>query len=288
MRRVVLLLQRLVARVLLLVKRRLLVRDGPVRREAQARDAAEELAVLQPVRFEKSRRLRVVAQVRGKRTVRAILHQRAGATALLRQLQRLRVAEVGELRAAQHRDGRRNGLLRRGRSGRGALQRQRDAIDSVGLAGFLGPARHVVLRHERRPGAVQQEVALGERGLERLRPLHQPQPREAREEHFLDAVVNLARPQPHLDAGQVLLDERQHTRRVRDVADVHRLPRRAQQQARGPLVRGAHGGGESGSERSGKKVTAIHQGSPTSAEGRLAGWSPSCCGDRPGSPPGPR
>ena len=239
----VVLLQGFITRVLHRVHRALLV-NGPVRREAQARDAAEELAVLQTVRFEKGRRPRVIAQVRGERAVRPELHQRAGATTLLRQLQRLRVAEVGELCAAEDGHGRVDGRVRRGRSGGGALQRQRDAVDAVGLAGLSRPARHVVLRYQRRPGAVQQEVALGESCLERLRPLDDAHLRKAREQHLLDAVVHLARPQPHLHAGQMLLDERQHPRRVRDVTDVHRLPRRTEQQARRALLSGAHGGGE--------------------------------------------
>ena len=47
----------------------------------------------------------------------------------------------------------------------------------------------------------------------------------------LDAVVQFARPKPHFDIRQMLFENRQHPRRVRDVPDVDRLPRRPQQQS---------------------------------------------------------
>jgi hypothetical protein len=74
---------------------------------------------------------------------------------------------------------------------------------------------------------VQQEVALLE-GLLHLLAANDLHLGKACVQHLLDAVVHLARPQPHLDLWQMLFQQRQHTRRVRDVADVHCLPRRAQ------------------------------------------------------------
>ena len=83
---------------------------------------------------------------------------------------------------------------------------------------------------------MQQAVALGERGLDRLRSFDDPQVRESRDEHFLDAVVHFARPESHFDARQMLFQNGEHTGRVRDVADIHGLPRRSQQQSRQPLL----------------------------------------------------
>ncbi|MFM9148644.1 MAG: polysaccharide pyruvyl transferase family protein, partial [Verrucomicrobiota bacterium] len=58
-------------------------------------------------------------------------------------------------------------------------------------------------------------------------------------EHLLDAVVDVGRPEGDLRLGEVPLQQRQHSRRVRDVADVHGLPGGTQHDARRPPLRRA-------------------------------------------------
>jgi hypothetical protein len=75
---------------------------GHYERKPQMRETAEELSHFQSVGFEEFRRLRIVTQVRGTRAVRATLHDKSGAAALLRQFDRDRTAKAGKLRTAQH------------------------------------------------------------------------------------------------------------------------------------------------------------------------------------------
>ncbi|MFN9955359.1 MAG: hypothetical protein ACK55I_19860, partial [bacterium] len=83
-RREVMLLHGFIAGVLRLVQRCLPRGNGPVRRVAQAWDAAEEAPFLKLVRLKKSDGASVIAQGGGKGTIRAEAHDRAGATTLLR------------------------------------------------------------------------------------------------------------------------------------------------------------------------------------------------------------
>ncbi len=79
-------------------------------------------------------------------------------------------------------------------------------------------------------------VELGDIGL----GTDELQLRETGGEHLLHAVLDVGRPEGDLGFREILLEQSQHARRVRDVADVHRLPGGTQHDARGaPAFRGA-------------------------------------------------
>ena len=70
-----------------------------------------------------------------------------------------------------------------------------------------------------------------QRRLQGIRFLGDHQFRKPPAEHLVHAVVDAARPEPHLGFRDVLREKPQNTRRVGDVADVLTLPRIAQQDA---------------------------------------------------------
>jgi hypothetical protein len=78
-------------------------------------------------------------------------------------------------------------------------------------------------------------------------------------QHLVHAVVHPARPQADLGFGQVFLQEREHAGRVRDVADIDRLPRRAQDDAGPALVAGAGCGRQRGRERGLDEGASFHR-----------------------------
>ena len=87
-------------------------------------------------------------------------------------------------------------------------------------------------------GGHGEEVALGEGFLSLAFGLENPHCGKPRAEQFFDPVLDIARPEPDFRLGHVHLQQPQHARRVGDVADVHGLPRRAQQDARAALLPG--------------------------------------------------
>ena len=87
-------------------------------------------------------------------------------------------------------------------------------------------------RAEARARAVQEEVALLERRRDGLLALEDDDFGKALREQLVRAVVEVARPEPHLGVDAVLLQQLEQAGVVGDVADVLTLPRIAQQDAR--------------------------------------------------------
>jgi hypothetical protein len=104
---------------------------------------------------------------------------------------------------------------------------------------------------------VEQKIAFLECRLQRIATSHDRHLRKPPPQHLIHAIAQAARPQPHLGPGQMPLEPREHPRRVRDIADVHRLPGRAQENARPPLFRRTDPGRrKAGGERGGEEVAA--------------------------------
>ena len=104
---------------------------------------------------------------------------------------------------------------------------------------------------------MQEEITVLESGFQGLRTFDDGHFGKSFLEQFLHAVVHLAGPEPNLGLRQVLFQQRQHAGGVGDVANVHRLPGRTQDDARRPAALGkdrAQGGTEGG----GEEVTAVH------------------------------
>ena len=234
-RRVVVLPQRFVSGVLDRIERPLLVGDRPVGRVPQPGNAAEK-----PLRFETVGREEgvgpgVVAKIGAEGTVGAEVHHRAPAAECAGQRERGSVAEINEFSLAEQVDRAGQCLIGRGRRGGRGGPRQRDAVDTERLAGRVTPAGQVLLGDERGPGAVEQEVAVGEGRVDRGRIGRDPEPGKPATKHRLDSTRDTARPERDLDLGQFPLQRCEQTRRVGDVADVDRLPARPQQDPFRPL-----------------------------------------------------
>ena len=210
---------------------------------------------------QKRRRRRVVAQVAGERAVRAELHHRAPHPVGLRLGQRNRVAEEHEPRLAEQ------VLVVAGEE-----RAVRDAVHAERLARVLHEGGHVL----RPPPATARSRAAGSRTT----PAHPPAPGWTpcrRRRCCLSRCAGwgsagapsrpprrTGRPRPTActsASGQVLLQQRQHARGVGDVADVHHLPRRAQQDPGPPAgLPGAERRGERGDERGVEEAAAVHGG----------------------------
>ena len=234
-----------IARVLLGIER--LAFDLPVGCVAEAGDAAHELAVFEIVRLEEVAGL-IVGEVHRKSTIGAEFHDRALATVVFGELEGMGIAEIHELGGAEELDGI--------RSGRG----EGDAVHAKGFAGFLVPFGDVLLGHKAGSRAVKKEVALGQGSFDMGWAFDDFHLGEAFLQHFFHAVSDVTGPEADLDAGEVLLKKVEHARGVSDIADVNRLPRRAQENPARALFLGWQGG-ECACEGGGEKVTAVHAGS---------------------------
>ena len=164
---------------------------------------------------------------------------------ILRELQGYAVAEEHETRSAEK--------LRRFL----ARVRECDARDAKRFARLLVPLGDILLRDEAGPGAVQHEVALLQSGKNILAALDDLELGETLHQHLSHAIVHAAGPEPDFRIRHVLFQQMQHPRRVRDVADVHRLPRGTQDDARRSFFL-CSDAAKRGDKGRGEKVAAVH------------------------------
>jgi len=105
---------------------------------------------------------------------------------------------------------------------------ERDTAETVRLAHFLRQ-RSLLNTGESGAGAVQKEIASGKCGFTLVLCLGDAKFRKTNLQYFLHATIYTRRPKCDLGIGPVLLQQREHPRCMRDVANIDRLPRGAEQ-----------------------------------------------------------
>ena len=236
------------------------VANQPVGRAAELRDAAEKLAGLEAVGGEKGIGGGVVAEIAGEGAVGGEVEEGALELLAAGEGERAFVAEEDETRAVK------NGPF----LGGGRIGAVRDAVDAVGFADVFCEGGDVFRGDERRAGAVEEEISpregVGERGVGggavgpngALDDFQVGETAVLHRDHFRGEIAG--GPEAHLGGRQLFFDEGEDARRVGDVADVHDLPRGAEQNARGTPGRrgGAEGGDEGGGGGRCEKGAAVH------------------------------
>ena len=145
--------------------------------------------------------------------------------------------------------------------------------EAVRLARLTG-ARGLGGADQPRAGAVEEEVAGGQRRRLLRRRTGDRQGREPRREQPLDLGAQPLRPERDPVLGPVPLEQGEHARGVRDVTDVHRLPGGAEQDAPG-RGRGPHRGARQGAGHGRREEPAtIHHHTSRSACGRGVSMQP--------------
>ena len=80
---------------------------------------------------------------------------------------------------------------------------------------------------------MEQKVAFGKSRTNLLRAFDKPEGGEPSLKHFSDAVFDVPRPEVQFGLGEMFFQKGEDSGSMRDIANVHRLPRRAQEEAWG-------------------------------------------------------